>query len=94
MNLELTTATGYLTSYYAMLLFSPVYGFSESIGIYCAQAWGSEDKNDRKKMYLMFKQACFLMAVYFLCVTTPLAFFFEDFLVNWIGATPEVAAYA
>lgn len=94
MNLELTTATGYLTSYYSLFLFSIGYGLNESIGIYCAQSWGSKDSHDRGKMYLMYKQACVIMIIYYLTVTTPLSFFFKRFLVNVIGANPEVAIYA
>ena len=90
MNLELTTATGYLTTYYNLLLFGVAYGFNESIGIYCAQAWGSNDLTDRNKMFLMFKQAAVMTILYYLTIIVPLSFFFEFVLVNWVGARPEV----
>ena len=93
-NLELTTATGYMTTFFSLLLFAIGYGLNESIGIYCAQAWGSEDRKDRDKMFLMFKQACLIMVVYYIIVTVPLSFFFEDFLLGTVKARPLVAAYA
>jgi MatE len=91
MDLELTTSTGYLTTYYNVLLFAVGGGLNDSIGIYCAQAWGSKKPGDLNKMYLMYKQSILIIIVYFLVIITPLAFFFESFLYNIVGANPRVA---
>ena len=45
-------------------------------------------------MYLMYKQACVIMIVYYILVPVPLSFFFEDFLVRAINASPSVASYS
>lgn len=93
-NLELTTATGYMTTFFNLLLFAVGYGLNESIGIYCAQAWGSKNISDKDKMFLMYKQACVIMIIYYILVPVPLSFFFEDFLVKTIKANPLVASYS
>ena len=83
-----------MTKFYSLLLFAIGYGLNESIGIYCAQAWGSKNAVDKEKMFLMYKQACLIMIIYYIFVRIPLSFFFEDFLVKTIKANPIVASYS
>lgn len=91
-NVELATATGYMTSFYSLFLFAVGSGLTDAIGIYCSQAWGSKKPEDINRMYLMFKQSMLIMAMYYLAVITPLALFVETFLVNKVGVSVAVSA--
>jgi hypothetical protein len=83
-----------MTTYYSLMLFAVGQGLNDSIGIYCAQAWGSNNSSQKNKMFLMYKQACFLMTIYYFLVPVPLSFFFEKFLINVVKTNSTVAAYS
>jgi Na+-driven multidrug efflux pump len=92
-NLEFTAATGYMTAYFSLMYFAVSQGVNESVGIYCAQAWGSKDKKDRGRMFLMLKQAFLFLFLNYICSVIPMTFFVKSFLLEVVNVNMKTADY-
>jgi Na+-driven multidrug efflux pump len=69
-------------------------GVKESVGIYCAQAWGSRDRKDRNRMFLMLKQAILILCLNYFLAIVPLSFLVKKFLIKVMHTNTLTADYA